>query len=435
MNTISLEILIIFLMILFNGLLAMSEIAIISARRYRLQQRARSGSSGAAIALQLAEHPGRFLSTVQIGITLVGILAGAYGGATLAEEFVGFFEALPLPWISNNSEAISVGLVVLVTTFLSLIIGELAPKQIALSNPERIAIAISPVMNMLSRITSPLVRFLSSTTNLVLKLLRVHPAADLSVTEEEIKLLIEQGTTGGIIEPDEERILEQVFWLADRRVTSIMTPRRDIIWLDLDGQLQENLVKLGSKEHTSYPVARGDLDQLEGLVQTKDLIADCLSNQPVDLTAALSKPVFVTENLSVLKAVQEFRTHHTRIAFVIDEFGGIQGLVTMTDFLEAIVGGFPDVKEEPEIVQREDGSWLLDGMLPIIEFKALFEISELPDEHDNLYETLGGFMMTTLGRIPRVGDIFEWANLRFEVVDMDRLRVDKVLVTPLNPTP
>jgi putative hemolysin len=214
-----------------------------------------------------------------------------------------------------------------------------------------------------------------------------------------------------------------------------MTPRRDIIWLDVNAQLEENMVKLGSKEHSFYPVARGDLDQLEGLVQIKDLFADCLSNQPLDLKTTLSKPVFVTENLSVLKAVQEFRTHHTHIAFVIDEFGGIQGLVTMTDFLEAIVGGFPDVKEEPEIVQRQDGSWLLDGMLPIIEFKALFEISELPDEHENLYETLGGFLMTALGRIPRAGDFFECANLRFEVVDMDRLRVDKVLVTPLNPTP
>lgn len=435
MNTIAFEIIIILVLILVNGWLSMSEIAIVSSRRYRLQQRSRAGSQGATIALNLSENPGRFLSTVQIGITLVGILAGAYGGATLAEELAGFFSSWPLPWLVANSRLVSFSLVVLLITLLSLVLGELVPKQIALSNPEKIAIAISPPMRLLSKITWPLARFLSSATKLVLDMLHVRPAADLEVSEEEIRLLIEEGRMGGIIEPDEERILEQVFWLADRRVTSIMTPRRDIIWLDLNSPLEEHLSRLSSSKHSTYPVAQGNLDQLEGFIQAKDLVAGCLQQKPLELRTLLKKPVFLTENISALQVMQEFRLNRTRMVFVIDEFGGIQGLVTMTDLLEAIVGEFPTVKEEPKIMPRADGSWLLDGMLPMIEFKALFDLTSIPDGHENLYETLGGFMMTSLGRIPREGDVFEWTNLRFEVIDMDRLRVDKVLVTPLSPTP
>lgn len=434
MNTIPLEIVAIILLILLNGVLAMSEIAVVSARKIRLQQRAEAGNAGAQAALDLAMNPSHFLSTVQIGITLIGILAGAFGGATIAEELENFFTTLSIPWLSLYSEAVSVGLVVLVITFLSLILGELAPKQIGLNDPEGIAARIAPIMRALSGLTSPVVRLLSSSTNLVLRLLGIRPTSEPEVTEEEIKLLIEQGAEGGIFEPEEEEMVAQVFRLADRPIVAQMTPRTEIVWLDLEAPFESIRATLVSARHTYYPVAHGGVDNLLGVVQAKDLLAQCVEGKPLNLEEKILQPLFLPESMTILDALKRFRECRSQIAFIIDEFGGIQGLSTITDILEAIAGDFPDAIDanDPEIIVRDDGTYLIDGMIDVDEFKDLFDLTTLPGEEENYYQTLGGFVMTFLGRIPSAGDQFECQNLRLEVMDMDGLRVDKVLVTPKN---
>lgn len=410
----------------------MSEISVVSARKVRLQQRAEMGVAGAQAALDLANQPGHFLSTVQIGITLIGILAGAFGSATLAEELGVLLSQAPLPWLVAYSEAISVGLVVVIITYLSLVIGELAPKQIGLNNPEGIAAAIAPTMRALARLAAPLVHLLSASTSFVLHILRVQSSTEPEVTEEEIKLLFEQGTEGGIFEPKEEEMVGQVLRLADRRVASLMTPRTEINWLDLDDPQETITTALASGRYSSYPVARGDLDQVVGVIQTKELLALCITGKPLDLEQVLSQPLFLPESMRILDTLDRFRESQTQIAFVMDEYGGIQGLVTITDILEAIAGDFPDAIDftGPQITSRQDGSFLIDGLVAIDEFKQFFQLKQLPGEEQNQYHTVGGFVMTTLGRIPSVGDVFKWENLSFEVVDMDGLRVDKILVEP-----
>ena len=430
MNTALLEIFFILILIFLNGLFAMSEIAVVSARKVRLEQRSQEGSAAARTALELANHPNNFLSTVQIGITLVGILTGAFGSATVAKPIEGWLELSGISFIVNNSQAISVSLVVIAITYLSLILGELAPKQVALTNPERIAAIIAPPMKRLAQIASPFVRLLSFSTSLVLKLLGVRPTNEPTVTEEEIKLLLEQAKRGGVIEPGEEEMIDQVFRLGDRRISSLITPRPDIHWLDLDDSEDSLKEELANGSHSYYPVARGDLDHALGLIKTKDLLAQLLSGKDFDLAAELLKPLFLPENMPVLEAIERFRENKVQIALVIDEYGGIQGLLTTTDILEAIAGDFPDVGEADtnEIVRRADGSLLLDGRMAIDRFKDLLGIRELERENERAYETLGGFVMTQLGRVPSEGDRFEVENYQLEVIDMDELRVDKVLV-------
>lgn len=436
MNSAILEILIILVLIFINGLFAMSEIAVVSARKIRLEQRSHDGSTSARAALDLATHPNSFLSTVQIGITLVGILAGAFGSATVAKPLQDWLDLTGIPFITANSQAISVSLVVVVITYLSLILGELAPKQIALTNPEGIAALVAPPMKRLARIASPIVRLLGFSTNLILKLLGVRPTDEPSVTEEEIKLLLEQAKRGGVIEPSEEEMIDQVFRLGDRRISSLITPRPDIHWLDLDDPEDSLKDQLASGSHSYYPVARGDLDHALGLIKTKDLLARLLSGKEFDLTTEMLKPLFLPENMPVLEAIERFRENRVQIAMVIDEYGGIQGLLTTTDILEAIAGDFPDIGEADtnEIVRRADGSWLLDGRMDIDRFKDLLGLKELERENERAYETLGGYVMTQLGRVPSEGDFFEIDKYRLEVMDMDDLRVDKVLVTEMAPS-
>lgn len=425
------EVVIIFILILVNGLLAMSEIAVVSARKIRLQQRAEAGNSGAQAALDLAETPNRFLSTVQIGITLIGILAGAFGGATLAEELAGWIEDLPIPWLAGYGEAISVGVVVLMITYLSLVLGELAPKQIGLNNPEGIAASIAPTMRWLSGVTRPLVSLLSASTNLVLRLLRIHPSTEPEITEEEIKLLMDVGTKGGIFYPEEGDMVEQVFKLADRPILAQMTPRKEIVWLDLEDSIDKVRATLAKAYYSQYPVARNGVDNLVGVVKTEDLLAQCMSGEPLDLEERMLPPLFLPESMTILETLNRFREARSRVGFIFDEFGGVQGMTTIMDLLEAIAGDFPDATEtgETEILAREDGSYLVDGMIDIDEFKEFFNLSTLPDEDENYYQTLGGFVMTFLGRVPNTGDTFEFQGLLIEVIDMDGLRVDKVLVS------
>ncbi len=423
------EIALLLILFIANGALAMAEMAVVSARKIRLQQKAEAGDENARTALKLARQPADFLSTVQIGITLVGVLAGAFGGATLAARIAPWFERLP--WLAPYSQAFSLVLVVLIITYFSLILGELAPKRLALADPDRIAAAVARPMQALSRLALPVVRLLSASSDVILHLVGARHSDEPPVTEEEVKILIEMGTQAGIFEQAEQEMVSGVFRLADRRVDSIMTPRTEIIWVDLEDPEEEIRRTIIDSIYTILPVAEGDLDHILGVVQAKDLLARCLQAEALDLRTALVPPQFVPESKPALKVLDLFRRTHMNVALVIDEFGGLQGMVTLIDILEAIVGDLPGLGEEakPESLQREDGSWLLDGLLPVDEMMDLLKLSSLPVESRNQFQTLGGLVMASLGRIPQSGDHFEWQGLKFEVLEMDGFRVDKVLVS------
>jgi len=425
------EFLIIILLIIANGIFSMSEIAIVSSRKSRLQHLAEDGSSGAKAALDLSNMPNRFFSTIQIGITLVGTLAGAFGGATIAESLAIRLREIPL--LASNSELISIGAVVLVITYLTLILGELVPKRLALSSPEKIASTVAPYLSMLSAIVSPIVYVLSVSTDLVIKVMRIKPSSEPTVTEEEIRVLIDQGTSAGVIQEVEQDIVERVFRLGDRRVEALMTPRSEIVWLDVDDTPETIREKISCHPYSLFPVCKGDLDNVLGVVQAKDLLSCTMKEGQVDLKETLMQPLFVPASTKAFKVLERFKETGIHLAMVVDEYGAVQGVVTLTDILEAIVGDIPHIDElaEPQIVKRDDGSYLIDGMLPVDEFKELFEIERLPDEDSGLYQTAGGFVMMHLEKIPTSGDRFEWGGLRFEVVDMDDNSVDKLLIVPL----
>jgi magnesium and cobalt exporter, CNNM family len=422
--------LVIFLLIIINGVFAMSELAVLSARKSRLQQLAEAGDTKARAALELANAPNQFLSTIQVGITLIGVLAGAFGGATIAKELASWLGEIPP--LAPYNHALSLAFVVAITTYLSLIVGELVPKRLALNGPERLATAIAKPMQALSKVAYPIVHVLGLSTEFVLRLLGIKPSTEPSVTEEEIRALIEEGARSGMFEEAEREMVERVFRLGDRRVGAVMTPRTEIVWLDSEAPPEEIRDTIMGSAHSRFLVAQGSLDNVLGIVQAKDLLVHFLGQQAVDLTTILQQPLYVPETMGALKVLELFKQSGTHIALAIDEYGGIQGLVTPNDILEAIVGDLPAAGEdaEPLALQREDGSWLLDGMLPVDEFKALFHLGPLPGEEQAVYHTLAGFVIMQLGRIPRAGDFFEWEGLKIEVVDMDGNRVDKVLVAP-----
>ncbi|GAB4158398.1 MAG: hemolysin family protein [Cyanobacteria bacterium J069] len=432
MPAVAVEILIVLLLILANGLFAMSEMAIVSARKIRLQELAERGDKKAQAALELATSPNRFLSTVQIGITLIGILAGAFGGATIASTLAAAIAQVPA--LAPYSGAIAFGVVVLAITYLSLIIGELVPKRIALNNPEKIAKTLAQPMRWLSGLAYPLVHLLSLSTEAVLKLVGVSQFSDAPlVTEEEIKVMVRQGAEAGMFEAAEQDMVERVFHLGDQRVSGLMTPRLEIIWLDLNDPEHVNRNKVIENSHSRYLVCQEHLDNVLGVAHVTDLLSRSLSDQPFDLAGNLRQPLFVPESSPALKVLELFKQSNTHLAIIVDEYGVVQGIVTLNDVMEVIIGDVPmaDHGFEAAIVQREDGSWLLDGMLPIDKLKELFDIEELPEEDRGNYQTLGGFVIMQLGRIPAAADHFEWDNLRFEVMDMDGNRVDKMLVMPV----
>ena len=429
MTGIVLEVLLILVLIIGNGIFAMSEIAVVSARKARLQQQIHQGSSGARAALKLANSPSRFLATVQIGITLIGILTGAFGGATFAENLA---EALRLvPVLAPYSDTLGFGIVVVCITYLSLVIGELVPKEVALNNPEGIAAKVAHPMQLLSKVTAPIVLVLSVSTQAVVKLLGVRASEELPVTEDEIRLLIRQGTESGTFKQAEQDIVERVFRLDDLPVSAIMTPRSRIVWLDQEEPFEQNHQKITNSVYSRFPVCQGSLDEVLGIVLVKDLYAHRAIEPSTDLTNFLQQPLFIPESLWALKLLEMFK-QGMHIALVVDEYDVVQGLVTLNDILEALVGDIPSVGEqqEPQAIRREDGSWLLDGLLPIDEFQQVLNIDELPGIRRGQYQTLGGLVIAHLKRIPTSSDYFEWQGLRFEVVDMDGNRVDKVLVTP-----
>jgi putative hemolysin len=432
MSTIVSETLVIVLLILANGLFSMSEFAIISARKERLQRSAEAGNKGARGALRLVNDLDRFLSTVQVGITLVGIFAGAVGGASVAQSLAAWIATFPA--LQRFAWSISLTLVVLAITYLTLILGELVPKRIALSNPERIAILMARPMRLLARIASPIVWVLSKSTDLVLRGIGVSDESRPAITEDEIRAMLQQGTDAGVIEEVEQDMVESVFLLNDRPASALMTPRHEVIWLDLDDPPEELKRQIVESPFSRFPVARESLEQVLGEVKAKDLLVRAWEGDHFDLERVMQPPLYVPEIMPALKVLEEFRVSGTQLAMVIDEYGSVAGIVTLTDILEAIVGDIPasDQPEEPQAVQREDGTWLADGMLTTDEFRRAFGLGELPGEDQGLFQTLAGFVVMQLGRVPAATDWFEWRGMRFEVMDMDGPRVDKVLITFLS---
>ncbi len=422
-----LEITIVLVLILFNGALAMSELAVVSSRRARLQSMAENGSKGAQAALALAEDPGRFLSAVQIGITLVGIVAGAFGGATLAKHLYAPLAAVP--GLESAAEELAFVLVVALITYFSLILGELVPKQLALRNPERVAALVALPMAALSRVASPLVYLLDASSSLVLRLFG-RGAAEQDVTEEEVRTLIAEGARSGIFEHAEKEMIERVLRLGDRSVRAIMTPRVDVVWLDAAASGEEALRTLREHGYSRYPVGRGGIDEVIGVVQTKELLDRALSGQPFDLVAAAVAAPVLPDGVDALRALEVLKTSPVHMALIVDEYGSFEGLVTSGDLLEAVIGEMTEdrASDEAEIVRRQDGSWLVDGAAPADEIKDLLKLKELPEEED--YHTVAGFLLNRLRRIPQTGEAVEWQGFRFEVVDMDGRRVDKVLIVP-----
>jgi putative hemolysin len=428
-----LEIILLLFLIVLNGLFAMSEFAMVSARKSRLQPLADDGNEPARIALELAEHPDRFLATVQIGITLIGTLAGAIGGATLARRLAEWLDAVPL--LAPYSETIAFTLVVLAVTFLSLVIGELVPKQLALNSSERLAMLMAGPMRALSNLASPLVRVLSGSSNLIVRMLGIRPSAEPPVTEDEIRVLIEQGTQAGVFEEAEQQMVEGVFRLGGQRVGALMTPRPDVDWIDLEETPAVVHDQILNSHRSRFPVAQGDLDRVLGILHVKDLLGQGFSCEPPDLRKVLRAPLFIPESAEALQALEQFKETGEHFAVVTDEFGSVAGVISHADILEAIVGILPAIgePEEPEVTRREDGSWLMGGALSIEEMEDHLEVGRPPEEEEGSFQTVGGFVMARLGEVPSVGDRFEWGGYRFEVMDMDGRRVDKILVTPLPP--
>ncbi|HOJ07132.1 MAG: HlyC/CorC family transporter [Ignavibacteriota bacterium] len=420
------EYLIILGLFILNGLFAMSEIALVSSKRARLEEKAKKGSKGAKIALKLLDEPEKFLSTVQIGITLIGIIAGAFGGLAFADDLVPVLQKIS--WLAPYADKAAIAIVVTVITYLSLVIGELVPKTIAFNNPEGITVALAPVMKLLSWITTPVVSFLSFSTKIFLKILMIKKKERTPVTEEELKILIEKGTQFGTLEHKESELLKRIFRFGDRRAYEIMTNRQDVIVINIKDTLERIKQQVYENPFSRYPVYDETPDNIFGIFTIKDFFHS-LNNKPdFRLKDILTQPLFIPDNLTGIKVFEKFQKTKTYVAIVIDEYGSFEGIITLHDLIENIFGDLPDKHEEEEIaiIKRDDGSLLIDGSILIDELKEHLHINFEDEEN---YSTLGGFMMYKLNRIPKAGDKFEYKSEMFEIVDMDGKRVDKVLVT------
>ncbi|MBI3773208.1 MAG: HlyC/CorC family transporter [Gammaproteobacteria bacterium] len=420
------EILILAALILLNGAFAMSEIALIAARRLRLARLAEAGDCSAAMAIKLGEEPTRFLSTIQIGITSIGILNGIVGEAALAEPFALWLQELGFE--QRPSEIGATVLVVVVITYISIVVGELVPKRIGQMDPERIACLVARPMNALAVASRPFVWLLMRSTALLLRLLGTRDLGAQGVTEEEIHAMLEEGSESGIIDKSEHEMVRNVFRLDDRQLGTLMVPRADIVWLDLNRPLEENLARMAESDHSRFPVCRGGLGDIVGIITAKQLFNQTLKGARADLTYQLQSVVYVPESLTGMELLEQFRASSTHLVFVIDEYGEVQGMVTLHDVLEAVTGEFKSHHlEDAWAVQREDGSWLLDGLIPIPELKDRLALKSVPEEERGRYHTLSGMVMWLLGHLPRTGDIVTWEDWRLEVVDLDGKRIDKVL--------
>ena len=427
------DLLLVFILILLNGLFAMSEIAIVSSRRARLVQMAEGGNVGAQRAIQLSSEPTRFLSSVQVGITSIGILNGAIGEAAVVTRLNGLFEQVPA--LAPYAHPLAMGTMVVVLTYVSLIVGELVPKRLALTHPELIASIIARPMQILSTGGRPLVLLLSVSTEAILRLLRVRQVKQPAVTIEEIKVLFEQGAEEGVFEPSEHEMMTNVLNLDERHVGSVLTPRSDIVYLDVRDPIEANRGKLRGAQHTVLPLCDGGLAHVLGFVRATKVLEQVLDTGVLDLQSLAEPALYVPETMTLMKLLEQFKRTHLPLALVVDEFGDVEGLVTLTDVIAAIVGDLPsEPGEEPTIVKREDGSWLMDGSLDIdTVLRTLDDDSWLTEEDRQHYHTLGGLAMLALGRVPRTGDLFERGSYRFEIVDMDGNRVDRLLVSRVGP--
>jgi putative hemolysin len=419
-------------LVMANGVFAMSEIAVIGSRRGRLMQLAETGHAGARHALALMAEPTRFLSTVQVGITMIGILSGAIGEVAIASRLRLLLEQVPP--IAPYAQVLSLVVMVGGLTFVSLIIGELVPKRLALTGPERIASVIARPMQVLAAAAHPLISVLSMSTDAVLRLLRVRIVKQPAVTLEEIKVLVEQGTAEGALEKTEQELVTNVLSLDERRVDAIRTPRSDIVFINVQEPFERTRDILGESRHSVLPVCDGGLDRVLGFVRSRDVLSRVLRGEPVDFKALASAPLFVPETTTSMKLLEQFKRTHLPIALVVNEFGDVDGLVSLTDVMTAIVGDLPpEPGEEPMVVRRDDGSWLMDGMLGIEAALKTLGLDSLSIEEREHYNTVGGLAMFAIGRVPRTGDVFERYGFRFEIVDMDGNRVDRVLVIQSRP--
>lgn len=430
------EIAVIMILIVVNGFLAMSELALISARKVRLQQLAAKGDAGADAALRLAEQPSDFLASIQIGITLIGVLAGAFGGAKIANVIAAQLVAVPL--LAPYADGMALGMVVVILSFFSLVIGELVPKRLAMTHAEGLAARVSRPIRLISWFARPAVRLLSLSTELLLKVLRIKAPVEPPVTEEEVKILIEQGAAAGVFEPEEETMMKRVLRLGDQRVDSLMTQRLDVVFLDLEAPFADNLQRMLLTPHSYYPVFRETQDDIVGVVAVKDVMAQLAkppgsTEGPIELVHLCKEPLFVAESMPALNLLESFKKSSQVLAIVVDEYGGTAGVVSLSDVFEAVAGDLVSGRgdEVDGVAVRADGSWLVDGTKSFFELKEMLELppeARSLDEGEGSYQSVGGFVMHQLRAIPRAGQFFNWRGYRFEVVDMDGHRVDKVLV-------
>ncbi|UFH52936.1 hemolysin family protein [Spirosoma sp. KNUC1025] len=422
------ELLIILLLTILNGVFSMSEIALVSSRKSRLETAAKNGDRRAQIALDLSNSPNRFLSTVQIGITLIGILLGIFLGDKLTDDVQNFVAQIEV--FQPYAHSIAVVLVLLLLTYLSLVFGELVPKRIGLSNPEGIAKTMAAPMIFLSKLTSPFITLLTLSSDLLLKLLNIKPNEN-AVTEEEIKSLIQEGTSGGAIEEIEQEIVQNVFQLGDRKITSLMTNRQEIIYLDMEDELAENKAKILEFKHSVYPLCNGGVDEVVGLIYSKDFLGKDLDTELLHLNDMKRDALFVPENNRAYQVLERFRERRQYVGVIVDEYGGVLGIITLNDILDMLVGDInDDVNSDYEIRVREDGSYLIDAQLPFEDFLSYFNITLNTQSRREFtgFDTLGGFALHILKDIPKTGETFVWHQYNFEIVDMDKSRIDKILV-------
>jgi putative hemolysin len=425
-----LEYLILLGLILLNGVFAMSEIALVTARKGRLMKRAAEGDRASAVALKLGEDPTKFLSTVQIGITSIGILNGIVGESVLAEPFALWLQSLGMP--EQAAQITATAAVVIVVTYVSIVVGELLPKRIGQINPEPIARLVARPMQLLAIAARPFVALLTTSTHTLLRLMRVDQNASSGVTEEEIHALLEEGSEAGVIEQHQHEMVRNLFRLDGRQLGSLMVPRTDIVYLDVRLSPEENLQRLLESNHTRLPVCNGGLADVLGIIHAKRVLAAVARGETPDFTKDLLPCVYVPDTLTGAELLGQFRSAHMQLVLVVNEYGEIEGLVTLQDVLEAVTGEFaPHNAEDAWAVQRDDGSWLLDGAIPIQEMKDRLNLKAVPEEEKQNYHTISGMLMLLLGRIPATGNHVDWENWRFEVVDMDGKRIDKVLVSAL----
>ncbi len=424
------SILIVLILIVANGIFAMTEISIVTSKKNRLEKRKEEGDSRAGFALKLAEDPNQLLSTIQIGITLIGVITGAFGGATIAGQLSVYVEKVEL--LAPFSDTLSFAVVVGLSTYLSLIIGELVPKRIGMGNPEKVALIVAKPMYYFSKVGRPLIWFLSKSTEIVLKLLRIKPNDEPEVTEEEITQLIEQGVYSGVLEEIEQDMVEQIFDLGDKHLGNILTPRTKLVWLDLEDSFEENIKIMTESPYSKFPVGKGSLDSFEGIIHTKDVFSKVMQGKEFRLEECIEQALVLPESMKVFQSLESLKTSGQHQAMVIDEYGGIEGFVTLHDIVENIVGDMPDEDEiDPQIIKRDEETWLADGFVSFNAFIKYFDLEDISIQLSNKssFHTLGGFITNQIGDIPKVTDTVQVKDLKLEVIDMDQFRVDKIMIS------